>query len=88
MGRNFGGMCASLAGAEVLGMIHLHEEDFQVLLGYILIRREEVKPVIWPSGYVTTSKVQEVSECPRATFPGLCRPRKGSEPSLLLLISR
>jgi hypothetical protein len=30
----------SLAGAEVLGMIHLHEEEFQVLAGHVLIRRE------------------------------------------------
>ena len=58
-----------MAGAEVLGMIHLHEEDFQVLLGYILIRREEVKPVIWPSGYVTEVGVMKAN-CTRT-----CRPR-------------
>ena len=37
-------------------MFHLHEEEFQVLAGCVLIGREEVKPVTWPLGYVTTSR--------------------------------
>lgn len=36
-------------------MLHLHEEEFQVLAGPVLKRREEVK-LIWPPGYVTTSR--------------------------------
>lgn len=44
-----------MAGAEVLGMPHLPEEEFQVLAGHILIGREEVKPVIWPLGYLKGS---------------------------------
>lgn len=40
-------------------MLHLHEE-FQVLAGQVLIGREAVNPVIWPPGYVTTSRVVEV----------------------------
>jgi hypothetical protein len=49
-----------LAGAEVLGMLHLHEEEFQVLAGHILMWREEAKPVIWQLGYETTSMIVEV----------------------------
>lgn len=40
-------------------MLHLHEE-FRVLAAQVLIGREAVKPVIWPLGYVTTSRVVEV----------------------------
>ncbi|EDL82951.1 rCG23685 [Rattus norvegicus] len=28
-------------------MLHLHEEEFQVLAEHVLVGREEVKPVIW-----------------------------------------
>jgi len=42
MGRSFRGEWALLAGVKVLGMLHLHEEEFQVLPGHILIGREEV----------------------------------------------
>ena len=42
MGRDFWGECTSLAGAEVLGMLHLHEEEFQVLAGHVLIGREDI----------------------------------------------
>ena len=45
MGRSFGGECTLLPGPEVLGMLHLHEEEFQVLAGHVLIGREEVRPV-------------------------------------------
>lgn len=40
LGRGLGGECTSLARVEVLGTIHLREEKFQVLAGYVLIRRE------------------------------------------------
>lgn len=29
-----------LVEAEVLGMLHLHEDEFQMLAGHVLIRRE------------------------------------------------
>jgi hypothetical protein len=41
VGRGFQGECTVLAGAEVLGMLHLHEEEFQVLPGHVLIGNEE-----------------------------------------------
>lgn len=44
----------------LLGMLHLHEEEFQAFAGCVLIGREEVKPIIWPPGYVTTSSRAEV----------------------------
>lgn len=37
-------------------MLYLHEK-LQVLDGYVLIGKEEVKAVIWPPDYVTISKV-------------------------------
>lgn len=49
-----------MAGAEVLQTLCLHEEEFQVIDAHVLLGREEVKPVIWPLGYVTTSRVAEV----------------------------
>ena len=51
--RGFQGECMSLAGAEVPGTLHL----IKVLTGHVLIGREEVKPVIWPPSYLTTSSV-------------------------------
>lgn len=42
MGRGFRDGCISLAGTEVLGMPHLHEEEFQesqVLTGQVLMER-------------------------------------------------
>ena len=65
-----------MAGAEVLGMLHLHEEEFQVLAGYVLIGREEVKPIIWPPGYMTISRVVEVGVV-RLMCAGTCRSRQG-----------
>lgn len=50
VGWNFQGECTLLAGPEVLGRLHLHEEDFQVLAGHVLIGRVATNPVIWPSG--------------------------------------
>lgn len=34
--RDFWGECTSLAGPEVLGMLHLHAKEFQVLAGQVL----------------------------------------------------
>ena len=39
--------------------LHLHKGELQVLVGHVLTGREEVKAVIWPPGYVTTSGVAE-----------------------------
>lgn len=47
-----------LAGAKVLGRVHLHEEEFQVLAGNVLTGKEEVKPIFWPPDYVTSSRVE------------------------------
>lgn len=41
-------------------MLHLHEEGSHVLSRHILLGREEVKPVIWPPGYIATLMVAEV----------------------------
>lgn len=49
-----------MADAEVLGMFHLPEKEFQVLAGRVLKGREEAKPALWPPGYLATSRVAEV----------------------------
>ena len=49
-----------LAGAEVLGMVHLHEQEIGVLAGHVFTRLEEVEPLIWPPGNLTTPGVVEV----------------------------
>jgi hypothetical protein len=38
-------------------MLCLSEEEFQMLAERVLIGGEDVKPVIWPRDFVTTSKV-------------------------------
>ena len=69
----------SLARFRVLGMPHLHEEEFQLLGGDGLTGREEVKPVIWPPGYVITSRVAEVCVgLYRLCAPGHADPAKGA----------
>jgi hypothetical protein len=45
MGRGFHSDYTLLTGAEGLGVLHLHEEEFQVL-----------KVVIWPRNYVPSSR--------------------------------
>ena len=51
------GECTLLAGAVVLGMLHLHEEEFHVLAGHVQqsIGRKGIKPGLWPPGYMTGS---------------------------------
>jgi hypothetical protein len=55
-------------------MPHLHEKEFQVLAGHILIGKEEVKPVMWLPGYVTISRLAEVGVV-QAKCAGTRRPR-------------
>ena len=73
MSRGLQTKCTPLTGTKVLGTLHLHEE-FQVLTWQLLIWREEVKPVIWPSGYMTTSRVAEVR-----VVQARCAPNAGTE---------
>lgn len=49
-------------------MLRLPKERFQVLAGHILIGKEEVKSLIWPPGYITTSVVVGVE------VAGICAP--------------
>lgn len=65
-----------LAGAKVLGMFLLHKEEFQVLVGHVLTGKGEVQPVIWPLGYVTTSRMAEIRII-RCRCTGSCRPEQG-----------
>ena len=76
-----------MVGAQVLGRVLLHEEYFQVLAGHVLIGREEVKPVIWPPGYVTPSRMVQMGVV-RFMCPGTYRHRaKRRQTVLLLLVS-
>lgn len=58
--NGFQGGFTLLACAKVLGMIHLHEDKFQVLGRHILIGNEEANPVIWSLVYGTTSRMAEL----------------------------
>lgn len=42
MGKEFWDDCTSFCEAEVLRIVHFYEEEFQLLAGHILIRREIV----------------------------------------------
>lgn len=42
----------------MLARLHLHEDGLQILGEHVLMEREEVYPVIWPPGYMTTSRVE------------------------------
>ena len=44
MDRDLWNECTPLASDKVKGMCQLHEEEFQVLPGHVLIRRNEVQP--------------------------------------------
>lgn len=50
MGRGFQGESTLLAGAKVLGMLPFHEEELQVHTKHVLTGKENVNPIIWPSG--------------------------------------
>lgn len=41
VGSGFWAECTLQAGAEELEMLHLHEEEFQVLVGHVPIGKEE-----------------------------------------------
>lgn len=69
--------------AESLGMLYLQEEELQVFMAMLLqgVGGEDVKPIIWPSGYMTIPRVAEVRviKVMGATKP--CRPRTRREQS-------
>jgi len=69
-----------------MGMLPLHEEEFQVLAGYVLIGRQEVLPVVWSPGYMTTSRMAEVGIL-RLACAGTCRPRARRKTVLFLSAS-
>lgn len=62
-------------------MLNLHEEEFQVLAGCVLIGRDEAKPVIWTPGYVTTSMVVEVWVTRIHALPWHAGPEQGGSNS-------
>jgi hypothetical protein len=68
-------VCTLLAGAEVLEMFHLPEEEFQVLVEQVLIGRGEL--VFWPPGYTSTSTVVEVGVL-QAACTGQTQSNKGA----------
>lgn len=55
--RVFQGEYTLLTVAEMLGMLHLNEEKFQVTAGHVLMGRNEVKFGIWTKGCVTTQRL-------------------------------
>lgn len=61
---------------EVLGMIHLHEEECQVLTGYVLIRREKNLTCNLAIKLCDHLKGGRGGGC-KATCAGTCRPRAG-----------
>lgn len=65
-----------MVGTGVLGMLHLHKEEFQALAKHAHIGRDKVKLVIWPPGYMTTSRVSEVRVI-QATGMGHAGPEQG-----------
>jgi hypothetical protein len=69
-----------LASSEVLQMLHLHEEEFQVLARHALIENEEVKSVICPPGFMTTSRVAELKVV-QTKCTGSCSPKARREES-------
>lgn len=65
-----------MVGSEVLGILCLAEGGSQVLAGFVLMGREEIKPVILPLGHVTTPKVVEVG-VERIFVPWRAGPEQG-----------
>lgn len=73
--------------AGVLRILHLHKEEFQVLSVHAIKGRKEVRPVIWPSGHMTTSIRVDVG-VPQTTCTWTYRPKKKEGPVLLLPVLR
>lgn len=69
-----------------VGRLPLPEEEFQVLAGYVLIGRQEVLPVVWSPGHMTTSRMAEVGIL-RHACAGTCRPRARRKTVLFLSAS-
>ena len=42
VGRGFQGEYTLLVGVDLLGMLHLHEEEFRVLIRHVLMKSETV----------------------------------------------
>ena len=63
-------------------MLRLREKC--VLDGHILIGREEVKPVIFPSGYVTDYLKDGGGASIRSVCPKLARPEQGRDLGCIL----
>lgn len=76
-----------LVPTKMLGMFHLHEEEFQGLAGHFLIGREEVKPVIFVPGLSDYLNGGESRIC-KAKFTVAHRSRTGRERFLLQPVSR
>lgn len=60
MGRGLGGDYYIIDLCWVLGMLPLHEVRIPGDAGKVIVGREEVKLVIWPSGCMTTLTVVTV----------------------------
>lgn len=69
MDSGFPRECTLLAEADVLGMLHLHEEGNQVL-----------KPIIFPVGYVTSSRRMKVGNVMLCTMEHAGREYGGNSP--------
>lgn len=65
-------------------MLHSHDEEIQVLAGHVLLGREEVKPVLWPSGLPQRRGGGDLQGC----WTVACRPRIRRGRSLFLPVSR
>lgn len=51
-----------LAEVEVLGLLHLHEEELREPTGHVFTGREKVEPIIWPD-YATVLRVGRGRGC-------------------------
>lgn len=77
----------TIGWGRVLGMLHLHKGEFQVLAGHVLTGREEVKPAIWTPNYMTTLTVVGLGVAKLYTLEH-AGTRTGRDQSLVLLVSR
>jgi hypothetical protein len=74
VGRGFHGEGTLLA--EILGVLHLYEQKFHMLAGQVLIRRKEIKSVIWS---YTEKLSQRWQMGEGVTCTGIFRPRTGRD---------